>query len=107
MFTRNSVLDFLDNMSMMVAMTDASVIEALGGATVLAAALVENGYEVDREAIYKWKERDFIPWKWRGRVAAIASRSNVSLPDCFVDSDPEGGPRQPEPSPPDELQKAS
>ena len=92
---------------MMVAMTDASVIEALGGATVLGAALAENGYEVDREAIYKWKERDFIPWKWRSRVAAVALKSNVSLPDCFVDSEPEGGPRHPEPKPPEAFKEAS
>jgi len=89
-------------------MSDTDVIEALGGATVLAAALAENGYEVDREAIYKWKGRDFIPWKWRGRVVALASKRGVILPDDFFDDGKaEGGPRQPEPKAPGELQKAS
>ena len=91
-------------------MTDTDVIEALGGATVLAAALGESGYGVDREAIYKWKERDFIPWKWRGRVAALAKGREISLSENFLapqDIDPAGGPRQPEPKAPGELQKAS
>lgn len=53
-------------------MTDIDRIERLGGATRLAKLLSERvGEPVDREAIYKWKARAFIPWKWRHHVEAL------------------------------------
>lgn len=53
-------------------MTDIEKIKFLGGPTKLAKRLAEHtGTAIDREAIYKWKAREFIPWKWRHHVEAL------------------------------------
>ena len=91
-------------------MSDAKLIDALGGGSGLATALTERGAPLDRETIYKWKERDFIPWKWRAHVAALAEEHEISLPEDFLAPqgvDLEGGPRQPEPEPPEAFKEAS
>ena len=77
-------------------MSDAKLIDALGGGSGLATALTERGAPTDREAVYKWKERDFIPWKWRTHVAALAEERKISIPEDFLvpQEDPIGGPRQ-------------
>ena len=65
-------------------MSDAKIIDALGGGSKLAATFTELGLLLDREAVYKWKERDFIPWKWRVHIAALAKKRKISLPKDFL-----------------------
>lgn len=59
-------------------MTDANVIDLLGGATHLAPAL-----ERSVSAVQNWKVRG-IPWRFRLQVANIAKRKKIALPDTFL-----------------------
>lgn len=77
-------------------MTDAEIIEALGGGTKLSKALSDIGADVDREAIYAWVIRDFIPWQWRIYVATVADAQKVSLPDGFLTRKPPRPPKSSE-----------
>lgn len=53
-----------------------TIIDRLGGGTKVAHALTAlTGESIDREAVYKWRERNVIPWKWRAHVSVLASRS--------------------------------
>lgn len=63
--------------------SDAQVIEDLGGATSLAAAIRRvTGRVVERGAIYEWKKNG-IPWFWRDAVAAVAADQRAPLPRGF------------------------
>ncbi len=61
------------------------LIETLGGATKVAELLsAETGEDVDREAIYKWRKLNRVPWRWRPHVAQVAKRSGVKVPAGFL-----------------------
>ena len=60
-------------------MNDRDLIDRLGGGTRLAQLLAEKtGQPIDREAIYKWKERGVIPWRWRSAVSSLAVESEAA-----------------------------
>lgn len=63
----------------------ATLIDQLGGGTVIAEALFggigERGRH--RDTIYKWK-RNGIPWRWRSAIVEIARERGVDLPDNFL-----------------------
>lgn len=65
-------------------MDHTTLIERLGGGAVLAERLTKAGYEVDREAIYKWREYNHVPWKWRSVIASVAGKDGVPLPKNFL-----------------------
>lgn len=67
-------------------MRHSALIEALGGGTQVAKLLedVPGGGKIDREAVYKWAERDFIPWKWRPAVMAVARAHGKAIPEGFI-----------------------
>lgn len=60
-------------------MTHSEFIKALGGGTAVADQL-----KIDREAVYKWAERDLIPWRWRSHLIPIARKEGVKLPKQFL-----------------------
>ncbi len=65
-------------------MTHAELIEALGGGTVISHRLSKvSGEIIDREAVYKWHKRNFIPWKWRIFLLAMAKERQVIPPENF------------------------
>ena len=65
-------------------MTHAELIEALGGGTVISYRLSKvSGEVVDREAVYKWRKRNSIPWKWRSFLFEMAKEREVVLPENF------------------------
>jgi len=65
----------------------AALIDALGGGTAVARALSKQvGREVDREAVYKWKEYGRIPWRWRMPLSMLAKEANVPVPDDFFEA---------------------
>jgi len=65
-------------------MTHAELIEALGGGTLISYRLSKaSGEAIDREAVYKWHKRNFIPWKWRVFLLAMAKERQVIVPDNF------------------------
>jgi hypothetical protein len=64
-------------------------IDDLGGGTAIAARLTElTGQPVDREIIYKWKEHDHVPWRWRPLMATLAREKEIGLPEGFFDFAP-------------------
>lgn len=66
-------------------MNHADFINELGGGTKVAELLAaETGEPIDRESVYKWRERDFIPWRWRPHLIAIAMRLGKHAPKNFV-----------------------
>lgn len=66
-------------------MGHAELIQALGGGTAVAKRLSEmTGKPVDREIVYKWREFDRIPWRWRGHLIAIAKEQRQRLPPEFL-----------------------
>lgn len=60
-------------------MDHADFIDALGGGTVIADKL-----SIDREAVYAWKIRNSVPWRWRAPLLAIAKEKNVKPPKAFL-----------------------
>ena len=69
-----------------MATTQADLIDELGGGTKVAAALSQlTGKPVDREAVYKWKEFDNIPLRWRASIVKIAREKDVPVPDNFLE----------------------
>lgn len=70
-------------------MTHADFIRALGGGSEIAKYIAA---EIDpstvpeklREAVYKWGERNFIPWKWRAHLLPLAKAKGVPLPRGFI-----------------------
>ena len=70
-------------------MDQATLITALGGGTEVATWLTKaTGEDVDREAVYKWRERGLIPWRWRPYLAMLAAEKKVSLPVGFLPASP-------------------
>lgn len=66
-------------------MDHAEFIEALGGGTKVAALLSEEtGENIDREAVYKWRGLNRVPFRWRPHLVVIARRIGVKLPQDFV-----------------------
>lgn len=60
-------------------MTHSDFIEALGGGTKVAERL-----KIDREAVYKWRERDLIPWRWRPHLISFAREKGIRPPKQFL-----------------------
>lgn len=60
-------------------MKHADFIEELGGGTKVAERL-----KIDREAVYKWRERDFIPWRWRAPLLTMAREMGKKAPKEFL-----------------------
>ncbi len=54
------------------------LIEKLGGSRVLA-----DEFELDQSTIPCWKRRG-ISWRYRPKVAALAKRKRVALPEDFL-----------------------
>ena len=81
------------------------IIERFGGITALARAL---GHE-HPSTVQGWRDRGIIPARRQAELLGLAKTTGIDLSpnDFFSDQESEGGPRQPEPSPPDELQEAS
>jgi hypothetical protein len=75
-------------------MTHAELIEALGGGTFISHRLSKvSGEIIDREAVYKWHKRNFIPWKWRVFLLAMAKERHATPPaDFFPDGERWGTP---------------
>ena len=68
-------------------MTHSEFIAELGGGTEIAKRLsIITGTEVDREAVYKWRENNHVPWRWRHYLVAIAKKKRVKPPDGFLPS---------------------
>lgn len=65
-------------------MDHATLIERLGGGAILAERLRKAGIKVDREAIYKWREYNHIPWKWRSVIASAAEKDGITIPRNFL-----------------------
>lgn len=66
-------------------MDQATLITALGGGTEVATSLTKaTGVPVNREAVYKWRERGFIPWRWRPYVVALAEKKQIAIPEGFL-----------------------
>lgn len=66
-------------------MDHAEFITLLGGGTKVAALLAEEtGEKIDREAVYKWRELNRVPFRWRPHLVVIARRVGVKLPQDFV-----------------------
>ena len=66
-------------------MTHIEFIEALGGGAKIAERLTElAGEHVDREAVYRWKKLNQIPWRWRSLLVGIAKEQGVTLPEEFL-----------------------
>lgn len=66
-------------------------IEALGDGTAVAVALSELlGRPIDRARVYKWKEHDHVPAKWRPALTELARRQGVTVPAAFASLDGEG-----------------
>lgn len=66
-------------------MTHSEFIDALGGGTKIAEWLTANaGEHVDREAVYKWKELDRIPWRWRSLLIVMAKDASITVPKDFL-----------------------
>lgn len=63
--------------------TAASIIEALGNTTAVAARL-----SVPPSTVQSWKKANHIPVWRRPAVAALANRQGVKLPDDFTDAEP-------------------
>lgn len=69
-------------------MTDNEIIKLLGGGTEFAKLLAAyTGQKVDREAVYKWGERGFIPYKWRPHVYAILKKQPAGSPGRLAADD--------------------
>ena len=60
------------------------LIEKLGGGAILAKRLKTAGVEIDPEAIYKWREFNRVPLKWRSVIASVARADGVPLPKDFL-----------------------
>lgn len=66
-------------------MTHAELIKKLGGGDKVAKRLSElAGEEINREAVYKWRELDHIPWRWRPYVVSLAREKGARLPKDFL-----------------------
>lgn len=66
-------------------MTHAELIKALGGGDTVAKAISElAGEDLDREAVYKWRELNSIPWRWRPYVVKLARKKGEKLPKDFL-----------------------
>ena len=59
-------------------MTDAEIINALGGCASLGREFGRN-----TKSVHNWKSRG-IPWRWRAPVVALAKRKGVKLPGDFL-----------------------
>lgn len=79
-------IDLSDNLSDYAAMnTHTSLIEQLGGGTEVARALTAlTGEDVDREAVYQWRIRNRVPWKWQPPLSILARSKNIELPSGFL-----------------------
>ncbi len=61
------------------------ILEKLGGGTVVAGLLSTlSGTDVDREAVYKWREKNSIPHRWRPFIAQLAADKRIRLPKDFL-----------------------
>ena len=67
-------------------MDHAGLINALGGGRELSRRLKEHGHKVGEEAIYKWREFNRVPYKWRPVIATLARRRRIELPKNFLPS---------------------
>ncbi len=66
-------------------MTHSELIEALGGGTKVAERLSAMvGEPIDREAVYQWRMRDVIPYRWRPHIAGMAKKEGIKLPKGFT-----------------------
>ena len=81
------------------------IIERFGGITALARA---RGDE-NPSTVQGWRDRGIIPARRQAELLSLAKEMGIELSprDFFTDQEIEGGPRHPEPTLPDELQKAS
>ena len=65
------------------------LIDALGGGTDVAeavnAVLPTDMKRLDRESVYKMKEQNHIPHRWRLYMARIAKARGVPLPPLLAD----------------------
>jgi hypothetical protein len=73
--------------------THAYLIDALGGGQKVAEAVsdflgLEGGDRVDREAVYKWKKENRIPYRWRDGVRALAIQGGLDLPADMMPPEP-------------------
>ena len=66
-------------------MTHSDFIKTLGGGTEVAALITRaSGKTVTRDTVYKWVERDTVPWKWRAHLVAIARKRSIRCPKGFL-----------------------
>ena len=54
-------------------------IDELGGTGAVASLTGQASHTVSN-----WRQRD-IPWRWRAKLAEVASKSGVTLPSGFLD----------------------
>ncbi len=61
------------------------ILEKLGGGTAVAERLTRlSNTVVDREAVYKWREKNSIPHRWRPFIAQLAAEAQIRLPKNFI-----------------------
>lgn len=60
-------------------MTHAALIDALGGPKAVADALQFK----TPNRVHNWRERE-IAWRYRPKIAALAKRQKVDLPEGFL-----------------------
>jgi hypothetical protein len=61
------------------------ILQKLGGGTVVADRLsTMTKTLVDREAVYKWREKNSIPHRWRPFIAQLAAEARIRLPKNFI-----------------------
>lgn len=59
-------------------MTHADLIDQLGGSRVVA-----DEFGLDQSTVSCWKTRE-VSWRFRPKVAALAKRKRVTLPEGFL-----------------------
>ena len=81
------------------------VIERFGGITALSRAL---GHE-HPSTVQGWRDRGIIPARRQAELMRLAKTMGIELSpeELISDQEPEGGPRQPEPEPPEAFKEAS
>lgn len=76
-------------------MSDArTLIDNLGGGTAIAEAvnqmLPAGDKPLDRENVYKWKEANAVPFRWRPFVARLAHARQLAMPPDIAMFAPRG-----------------